>query len=280
MKSLPTSKRPCSLKLLLPLALFITCLVAAADDASPAQAEFLSLDGKSIPAGNPIEPNSNVRLILHVKDAALWIHRTKAPTPLGTVLLCPGGAYVALEMRNEGENTARALNELGYDAAILEYHIADGANERDIARDDALKAYRLIRSKGASLGLHSARVDLMGYSAGGHLAARATEKLGRDEQPKGLILVYAAYLNENSGSGSNPAVVPPSHPGRLLALIAANDNPQWVQGLQAYAKAWSAAGGDATFHLLPDGGHGFGMTAKSADSTQHWFDLLRTFLKP
>jgi acetyl esterase/lipase len=245
---------------------------------APAQADYVSLEGKSLTAGNPIENNPDARLILHFKDPLLWLFRSKAQAVRGTVLVCPGGGYTVLDMRGEGENTARTLNEAGFDAAVLEYHIASGSEERELALTDALKAFRLLKSNGPSLRLHTARLDLMGYSAGGHLAARTTEKLGAAEQPDGLILIYPAYLNETMPGTTVPAVAPPLRPGRLFALIGANDDADWVKSCEAYAQAWKSAGGEAAFHLLPDGGHGFGMAARSIDSNQHWPDLLKSFL--
>lgn len=254
-------------------------LLAETETVTPSQADFVSLEGNSVPAGNPIENKPNSYLIIHFKEPVLWLFRSKVEAPQGTVLLCPGGAYCALDMRNEGENTARFLNELGFDVAILEYHISSGAEERELALADAVRAYRLLRSNGVSLGFHNERIEIMGYSAGGHLAARTAQKLGESEQPDGLILVYPAYLNETKPGKPIPAVTPPLKPGRLFALIAANDNSGWVKGCETYAKTWQNSGGDATFNLLPDGGHGFGMAAKSADSNQHWPDLLKVFLQ-
>jgi acetyl esterase/lipase len=264
--------------ILLMLCALATSLPGLASGLDAPGAEFISLDGKPMAAGNPIEDSPGARLVLRFKAPVLWLLRTKAAKPSGTVLLCPGGAYICLEMQREGENTARALNEMGFDVVILEYHIGSGAPERDLALADALEAFRLVKAKGVALGLHPARMELMGYSAGGHLAARTAAALGPREQPDGVILVYPAYLDERAAGTNKPRVAPPAKPGRLFGAIAANDHPEWVKGCEEYVEAWKSAGGCADFHLLPEGGHGFGMAANLADSNQHWPDLLRTFL--
>jgi len=261
---------------LLFVAFMILPLLAQAETVAPAQADFVSLGGQTVPAGNPIDANPNVKIITQFKSPVLWLFRSKAATPQGTVLVCPGGAYCALEMMNEGENTARGLNEMGFDVAILEYHIRSGAEEIELALADAVKAFHLIKSNGPALGLHNARIEIMGYSAGGHLAARTAQKLGESNQPDGLILIYPAYLNTGNPWKTN--VVPAHKPGRLFALIGDKDNPDWIKGCQEYADKWKNAGGDSTFTLLPNGGHGFGMTPNTADSVGHWTDLLKTFL--
>ena len=253
-------------------------ILAFAQDAAAPLPEFVSLDGKPVAGGNPIEDKPNARLVLHFKAPVLWLFRTKATNPAGTVLLCPGGGYVILEMEREGKNTARALNDMGFDVAILEYHIASGANERDLALDDALQAFHLVKTNGASLGLHPARVEIMGYSAGGHVAARAAAKLEPGGQLDGVILVYPAYLEETAPGTGTPLVVPPAKPGRLFATIAVNDMAERVKGCEAYVQAWKNAGGETDFHLLPDGGHGFGMAANAADSNLNWPELVKAFL--
>ena len=75
------------------------------------------------------------------------------------------------------------------------------ARTRATVLADALAAWRLIKAKTARLGLHGGRFGVMGYSAGGHLAARLTSYLSAAEQPDDVMLIYPAYLQEtNSGT--------------------------------------------------------------------------------
>jgi len=252
-----------------------------AETEDPSGATFVSLDGKAVLAGNPLENVPDAHLIKEVKDPVLWLFRSQVAAPQGTVLLCPGGGYRCLEMRNEGVNTARFLNQQGFDVAILEYRIAAPQipDPKELALADAVKSFRLLKSSASSLGIHDGRLAIMGYSAGGHLAARTVENLGENDQPDGLILVYPAYLEKTIPGKATPAVVPPPKPRRLLAVIAANDNPNWVKSCQEYSEAWKKSGGDSIFHLLSDGGHGYGIAANSDNSNQHWPDLLKAFLQ-
>jgi hypothetical protein len=163
--------------------------------------------------------------------------------------------------------------------AIVEYHIAAGPQTRDLALADALQAWRLVKANPAALGVHGGRFGIMGYSAGGHLAARTTQALGADEQPDEVILIYPAYLQEPRPGTVIPAVTPPAQPkGRLFALIAGNDNKDWVRSCSEYAKTWKGYDGAAVLHVLADGGHGFGMRAQRTGAAQGWPDLLKAFL--
>ncbi len=210
--------------------------------ASPAQAGCVSLDGKEIPIANAVE----VGHLKHFVKPELMLFRCQSTTPKGTVMLCPGGGYSGLEMKREGENTAHFLNEQGFDVALLEYHIDSGPPTRALALADALQAFRLLKSSGPALGLHNGRMAIMGYSAGGHLAARTVQNLAANEQPDDLILIYPAYLNEEMPGTVLPAVMPPQNPGRLFALIATNDKKEWVSGCSEYAKTWKGYDGSGS----------------------------------
>lgn len=239
-------------------------------------ADFVTLDGQPAAAGNPVDADT---LIHRFEKPVMRLMRTPAAAPQGTILLLPGGGYHILAAIHEGSQTAEFLNEQGFDVAILEYHIAAGPQTRDLALADAVAAWRLVKADPAALGLHGGRFGIMGYSAGGHLAARTTQALGDAEQPDEVILIYPAYLHEPRPGTVIPAVTPPAQPkGRLFALIAGNDNKDWVRSCSEYAKTWKGYDGAAVLHVLPDGGHGFGLRAQRTGAAQGWPDLLKAFL--
>lgn len=239
-------------------------------------ANYLSLDLKVLIEGNKVDSDG---LIRKFNTPVIHLYKTNTKLAKGTILLLPGGGYYVLEVKGEGENTAKFLNTEGFDVALLEYHIVSGDNTRNLALADALKAFRLIKSNPKLLGLHGGSFGMMGYSAGGHLAARTVQNLNKNEQPDELILIYPAYLNETPKGSVFPGVMPPKEPkGRLFTLIASNDNADRIKSCQEYTKTWKGFDGFASFHLLPDGGHGFGITPNPADAKQNWTALLKDFL--
>ncbi len=243
-------------------------------DVSLANADCVSLDGKPVLAGNQVDGN----LVKVFTAPVLLLFRSPVKLVRGTVLLFPGGAYSILEMQKEGENTVRFLNQQGFDVALLEYHIASGLRTRELALADALTAFRLLKANARALGIRDGSWGIMGYSAGGHLAARTVQNLATNEQPDNLILVYPAYLEETLSESVASRVEPPLSPNRLFVLASSNDNSQWVGSSQQYSEKWRKHGGLAHFHLLADAGHGFGMEAECAASTQQWPELLKFFL--
>ena len=194
----------------------------------------------------------------------------------GTVLLFPGGGYKILAVTKEGESVAQVLNQAVYDVALLEYTI-DCPDARDKALADALTAVRLLRHCGEKLGLHTGTLGVMGFSAGGHLAARVMHVLGAKEAPDFGVLIYPAYLDH--GQELQPDVTPPAGAKTaIFALIADNDRAEWVASAKAYIKACETNGQRQEFHLLRGGGHGFGITPNQQPPVAGWPELLKKFL--
>jgi len=220
--------------------------------------------------GNPHEDNLIKTFVAPVLQV---FHSTQAPSR-GTGHRPAGGGYRFLAIKHEGEATAAFLTHLGFDVVMLEYHVLNSPetaglpdNERLAkarALDDSVKAYRLVREQGKNLGLRTDRLTLLGYSAGGHLAARTAEALTAAEQPDLLVLVYPAYLDKTKPGSKEPEVLPPAQSKRLVVLMGDKDNANWIQGSQNYAHAWSADPRRVNYVLIPGAGHGFGASRLDA----------------
>jgi len=243
---------------------------------NPAKAVYISLEGKAIKDVNPADAGGNIRKF---SSPTLHLYRTNSKSPKGTVLLFPGGDYELLKAKTDGEKTARFLNAENFNVAILEYHFASGNLTRNLALADALKAYRLLKANKSSFGLQGEYLDIMGISSGGHLAARAVQKLGEKEQPDNLILISPAYLDETRKGTVYPAVIPPIHPtARLFTTYSSSDSKTCITSASEYAKTWKGYDGAATFNLLNDSALVAGNTINLFDSKLKLAGLLKTFL--
>lgn len=89
------------------------------------------------------------------------------------VVICPGGGYGGLAKDHEGIQPARFFNSLGVTAYVLHYRLGSQGYRHPVELNDALRALRLARSRAAGDGIDPARLGIMGFSAGGHLAASA-----------------------------------------------------------------------------------------------------------
>jgi lysophospholipase L1-like esterase len=238
---------------------------------NPASATYVSLDGQALIMGNTPDTDGNIHKF---SSPALHLVRTKSNSPKGTMLLFPGGEYEILNLKQECEKMVSSLNTEGYDVAILEYHIKD-PGVRNMALVDAMKAFRLLRSDRKSFGLHGDRLDIMGLSSGGHLAARTVQKLGDKEQPDDLILISPEYLNETMSGTVFPAIMPPLQPtARLFVSFSIEDNKAWIQSGEEYSKIWKGYDGQASYYLSTNSSYKTDNEKKMSDSE------IRLLLKP
>lgn len=136
------------------------------------------------------------------------------------VVVCPGGGYGGLMDTYEGADVCRWWNERGVTAFLLRYRIAPDRYPAGL--DDARRAIRVIRERAADFGVNPKRVGIMGFSAGGHLAAStATLAKNRDERPDFAILVYPVIS----------LVAPYGHFGSRDNLLGASPRPGLAEEL-------------------------------------------------
>lgn len=118
------------------------------------------------PGGDP-----NDTAFYHVRKPWLLL-KTPAQPNGGAVLIAPGGSYTRIATSKAGSDIDAWLSDLGYTVFTLGYRLpGDGwAAGPDVALQDVQRSVRLIRSQSRALGLDPARVAVMGFSAGGHVA--------------------------------------------------------------------------------------------------------------
>lgn len=196
-----------------------------------------------------------------------------------TVIVCPGGAYDVLAVDYEGYEIAEALSKAGIAAFVLKYRVP---RQREAALCDALRAVRFLRFHADKFGLDPSSIGIMGFSAGGHLAAWCAGSCGKrvytpmDEidrvsaRPDSLGLIYPAYLEEKPRFP-----LAKDHPPTFL-LQASND--PYFPSYTAYEKELLKRRLPLEAHLFPEGGHGFG-SRPSGKATDDWLKLYVNWLK-
>ena len=163
-------------------------------------------------------------------DAFITVH--KAEKGNGTaIVICPGGGYGGVVVGPEGHGIAKWLNQHGITGIVLEYRLPAGRHL--VPLRDAQRAIRTARSNAKEWGLDPARIGIMGFSAGGHLAssaathfdageAQATEVVDRVScRPDFAILVYPVVtMGERTHQGSKSNLLGKDPSPRLVELFS------------------------------------------------------------
>ncbi len=159
------------------------------------------------------------------------------------VIICPGGGYGALMMSYEGTDIARWLNGYGVTGIVLKYRIAPYRHPAPML--DAQRAIRLVRSHAKEWSLDPARIGIMGFSAGGHVASTAgthfdagnptatdpVDKFGC--RPDFMLLIYPVISMIGGHLGSTTNLLGP-HPSQELLELLSNQKQVTAQTPPAF----------------------------------------------
>jgi acetyl esterase/lipase len=208
------------------------------------------------------------------------------------VVVFPGGGYRILAMDLEGTEICKWLNSIGITAVLLKYRVPEpvGAPRYAEPLQDAQRAMSLVRSHAGDWKLNPDRIGVLGFSAGGHLAAVLSSKFGSrayppaDEadrvscRPDFVVLVYPAYLSiRDEGEQLAPEVAISAHMSPTF-IVQAEDDHLFVGGTLLYYRALQKAGVPAEMHIFPRGGHGYGLRRSTARVTS-WPALAEGWLR-
>ncbi|MBK5269670.1 MAG: alpha/beta hydrolase [Bacteroidia bacterium] len=201
------------------------------------------------------------------------------------IIVCPGGGYVRLAVDKEGYYVAKWLTELGYTVFVLEYRVPDN---RDGALQDMQRSLKLIRYNSKKYGIDPTKIGAIGFSAGAHVVARsgmidssqtypvqdaADAQYGR---PDCMMIIYPGYLDGGPNHSLTPELKASDKTVDTFIFQAMDDGI--VQSSFALAMALRNAKANVELHLVPKGGHGFGMYPGNK-AAETWPGLLAAWLK-
>lgn len=212
--------------------------------------------------------------ITNISQPTLTLFRPPADKDTGTVVIvCPGGGYNYVVVDKEGTEIIQWLNSLGVSGALLKYRTpARKDRPKYLAPlQDAQRAISLLRHRAVELGIKPDRIGIMGFSAGGHVAAgastnfekRSYEPLDVVDQtscrPDFSLLIYPAYLTVKDNGDKVAAELPVSAKVPPTFLMMTQDDGVRVESALFYYLALKNAKVPAELHLFPSGGHGYGL---------------------
>lgn len=222
-----------------------------------------------------VQPNKpgekQVERLTNVSHPTVTVYKPAAAEDSGAaVLICPGGGYHILAMDLEGKEVAKWLNSIGVTGIVLKYRVPrrEGQEKHVAPLQDAQRGMSLVRSRAAEWKIDPARIGILGFSAGGHLAAVASTNFDQrayapvDEidrtscRPDFTVLIYPAYLAE--GLSLLPEIRVSGETPPVFFVHAGDDRISPENSISMYL-ALKAAGVPAELHVFGAGGHGFGL---------------------
>lgn len=222
------------------------------------------------------------------------------------VLVIPGGGYSFLATDTEGTPIAKAFAERGIAAFVLKYRLPDKdstANKSTIALQDAQQAMKMIKEKAKEWGYDMNSVGVIGFSAGGHLAATLGTQFSKSLidnpsnislRPAFMILVYPVISMQESLThmGSRINLLGDKPTAEQVSWFSAEQNVSWqtpptylthtaddgvvsVQNSIVMYQALIKEKIKAELHLYPEGNHGFIQRLPVSE----WIDPMLLFIK-
>jgi acetyl esterase/lipase len=222
------------------------------------------------------------RSISNVTQPSLTVYLPPKSKSTGVaILIAPGGGYGHLAIDKEGHDIARWLNTIGVVGIVLKYRLPGGRNMRasladmhsaeaaaHVAIEDAELAMHLVRKHAAAWNVKPNAVGMMGFSAGGHLAAMMGVIAPPDARPDFLALLYPAIPRGLEATSSTP---------RAFIAQADDDRLAPQEHSVRFYLALKQAKVPAELLVFSSGGHGFGIR-KSGKTAAAWPDAFAAWL--
>lgn len=267
-----------------------------------------SIQNDTINEKTTTDKNGIVR-VQFVKKPTLKIYLPdKAKNSGAAVIICPGGGYSILAIDHEGYKVAEFLNSIGVAAVVLKYRLPEDflvSNKEIVPLLDAQQAIRTIRKNASKYNIEPNKIGIMGFSAGGHLAATATTHFNtvvgdiKDEtsvRPDFSILVYpvvsfmehghAGTRNRLVGKNATPDLIarysnelwvneetPPT-----LLIHSSDDKAVPVENSIRFYQQCVKYGVPATMHIFETGGHGYGI-GRGKGNEKNWPHVMSEWMK-
>lgn len=250
--------------------------------------------------------------ITHVSQPTLTIYLPPIEKATGdAIVVVPGGAYGMVAAGHEGKDIAEKLNEYGIAAFVLKYRLPDRrwmTNPEVGPIQDAQRALMLVHQSASKWKINPNRIGILGFSAGGHLAATASTHFNKvylpgkfskaDKaavRPDFSVLIYPVISFSDSighiGSRDNLLGKTPSaekireYSNELQVtartppafMVHAKDDWVNVKNSLVYADALKEKGVSAELLIYESGGHGFGLVNKASEIS--WVDRMVKWMK-
>jgi acetyl esterase/lipase len=230
------------------------------------------------------ETGDHVVTNIHFPSITIYLPQKEKNTG-AAVIIAPGGGHRELWIDHEGYNVAKWFSEHGIAAFVLKYRLSKQDSSAYTIDDDELadmqRAIRLVKSKATEWKLDSARVGVMGFSAGGEVAALSAMRFSdanpadsddverQSSRPAFQALIYPGNSSRFTVSKNSPPV---------FIACGYNDRIDIAKGMAELYIKYKEAGVPAELHIYANAGHGFGMRSTNKGAVAGWYLRLAEWL--
>ncbi|MFN0105025.1 MAG: alpha/beta hydrolase [Bryobacteraceae bacterium] len=249
--------------------LAFSSMAMLAAEARPEVVLWPNLNADAPAESTRLAPPRNERVVSGVHRPSITPYLPANAT--GTaVIIAPGGGHRELWTDHEGHNVAKYLSDHGVAAFVLKYRLAREKDSKYTIEGDALsdilKALEVVRARAAEWKVDPARVGVMGFSAGGELAALAAVSTAK---PAFQALIYPAIPRNMTLTKDTPPA---------FLVCGENDRQSISQGLPELYLALKKAGAPAEIHVYSGVGHGFGLRDDMKGPVKEWLIRFHEWL--
>jgi len=238
-------------------------------------------------AGKPIIRLGNV------STPTITLYAPSGHNTGAAVVVFPGGGYNILAIDLEGTEVCDWLNGIGVNCILLKYRVPNTGpyfTKSPAALEDAQRAVGLVRAHAEEWKIDPHRIGVLGFSAGGHLAAALSTHYDKrlypaqdaaDQlscRPDFAVIVYPGYLADAEHSNLDKLDMHPTAQTPPTILIQAEDDPVHVENSTTWFLALKSAKVPAELHLYAQGGHGYGLRPTPLPVTK-WPAVVATWLE-
>lgn len=234
-------------------------------------------EGKTSEEVVKVQPAGD-RVISNVHKPSITVYLPSKETATGaSVVIAPGGGHSALWADHEGHNIAKYLQERGVAGFVLKYRLAREKEStytiEGTSLQDTQRAIKLVKSKSAEWGVDPERIGVIGFSAGGELAALAATHV--DEGKADAVDAIDRLSSKVGFFGLMYPAIPKDMPlakdmPPSFLICGENDRQNISQGLPELYLAMKKAGAQTELHVYTKVGHGFGLRPTLKGPVGQW----------
>ena len=233
-----------------------------------------------------------VQRLTSVSHPTITVYPAAISNNTGTaIVVFPGGGYRILAYDLEGTEVCDWFHTVGVTCVLVKYRVPGGGpypmHPEDLA--DAQRAVRMTRQHASEWNIDSHKVGVLGFSAGGHLAAALSNHPAEpvyaaqdpadqlSARPDFALIIYPGLLVKTSDQLDLRSEVIPTAATPPTFLLQAENDPVHVENTVAYFVALKHAGVPAEMHVFAEGKHGYGLRHTQLPITD-WPLLAATWL--